>query len=78
MLVGGAALLGAIGLVSIGAIQGINNFNAQKPNLNKSNCCDDIEKKVHKLQDDFDDEKEDQDRLEMKQHGLCRLVRIFN
>ena len=78
MLVGGAAFLGAIGMVTIGAIHGLNNFKEPKDDLSVITCCDQLENKLNEIEKDFDKEEKDQDRLEAKQRSLCNLVRTVN
>ena len=76
MLVGGAALLGAIGIVGIASLQGLSSFHEKVDTHTKKNdCCEDLEHMLKELRDDFEDEEKDQDRLESQQRGLCNLVR---
>ena len=75
MLVGGAALLGAIGIVGIASMQGARGFDDRIDFfMKKENCCKDLEHKLRELQKDFIDEQDDIDILENRQRGLCNLV----
>ena len=76
LLVGGAALLGAIGIVGIASLQGLQKFHELADKHKKEDCCDDLEKMIAMLKEDFKDEQKDQDRLEARQRALCALVSI--
>ena len=75
LLVGGAALLGAIGIVGIASMQGYRSVDGKSDFYwKKDDCCKELEHKLRELQKDFKDEKEAQDQLENRQTSLCNLV----
>ena len=37
-------------------------------------CCKHLEQKLTELRNDFEDEEDEQDRIESRQRGLCNLV----
>ena len=76
LLVGGAAIIGAIGITGIASLQGLQKIHDMDAKHKKENCCEDLEKIIQMLQEDFEDEQKDQDRLEARQRGLCNLVSI--
>ena len=79
LLVGGASLLGAIGLVGIASLLGLKTFDEKfNKQIKKDDCCEGVENMLHKLRNNFEDEQEDQDRLESKQRDLCNLVSYQN
>ena len=79
MLVGGAALVGAIGIVGIAAVQGLGNIELPGKNFKVSTqieCCAKLENKLLLLEKDIEDEEEDQTTLESNLRTLCTLVSI--
>ena len=74
LLVGGAALLGALGIVGIASLQGLRQFNEKLDKHEKDECCKHLEQKLTELRNDFEDEENEQDRIESRQRGLCNLV----
>ena len=77
MLVGGAALVGAIGIVGIAAVQGLGNLELPGKGFTVSTqieCCAKLENKLLLLEKDVKDEEEDQTKLESNQRTLCNMV----
>ena len=78
-LVGGAALLSAIGIVGIASLQGLKvsdeKFNKQ---MRTADCCKRIQNTLQKLQNTIKDVQENQERLASKQQDLMNLVRHPN
>jgi len=72
LLVGGAAIIGAIGMVGIAFLQGLNDFQDSQTKFDK------IEQKLDVLERQFDDEQEDHDESESRLIGLCNLGRQLN
>ena len=74
---GGAALVGAIGIVGIAAVQGLGNIEFPGKGFTVSSqieCCAKLENKLLLLEKDVKDEEEDQTKLESNQRTLCNLV----
>ena len=76
LLVGGAALLGAIGIVGIASLQGLQKFHEKADKHRMDDCCENLEQVIQRLREEFNDEENEQDRLAHRQQCLCRLVSI--
>ena len=76
---GGAALLGAIGMVGLAAVQGVSNFkDARDNNIIIRTCCEELEIQLQELRRQFDEKEEEQDIIGARQRALCNLVCISN
>ena len=75
MVVGGTALLGAMGICGIATLQGLKSFKGQRSKIETRVCCNRLEDLLDNLKDDVKEVEDHQDKLKRKVNSLCNQVR---
>ena len=77
-MVGGAAVIGAMGIVGIATLQRLNTLRAQKAGIDKNTgtCCELLEDRIKKLHRDINEHDDDLVTIQLQQQSLCNLVNM--
>ena len=75
MIVGGTALLGAMGICGVATLQGLKSIKGQRSNIQTRVCCNRLEDILDNLKHDVKEIEDDQDKLKSKVNSLCNQVR---
>ena len=75
MVVGGTALIGAMGVCGVATLEGLKSFKGQRSNMQTNVCCNRLEDLLEHLKDDVKEVEDHQDKLKIKVNSLCNQVR---